>query len=99
MIFDKMLYLSEYHNTKRILYFLLADFKNHKTFTGVGKIKTSKSDLKEVEKIIKSNSLIIQIPINEKTFLSMLELNYIKDVHNEKTVDFLKRYNLEEWSL
>lgn len=99
MIHQRILYLSEYESSKTIMYLLLADFKNNKTFMGIGKIRSSESDLIEVAKIMKGNLSIIQIPINKKTFLSMLELNYEKDIHNKKTLEFLKKYNLEEWCL
>jgi len=94
---NKKLYIVPYFKQDRILYLFLTDDK--KTYMGRNKIKDHSEEVKKLKEHLEDNSHYIEIPIGDKIFNDILELNYTRDIHDKKVSLFLRNYNLEEWSI
>jgi hypothetical protein len=94
---NKKLYIVPYFKQDRILYLFLADDK--KTFMGRNKIKDHSEGVQKLNEHLDNNIHYIEIPIGDKVFNDILELNYTRDVHDKRISLFLRNYNLEEWSI
>ena len=93
---SKYLYLA-YDNKNKIEFFYLVDFDAKQVFSGIYKISNHVDNISRLKELM-DDYYFIKIPINDEKFNLFLDFR-ISELRTVNYKNFLKTYDLYEWSI